>query len=278
MKRIVIFCLVMLMFVSFAGCAALEQTTGIIESTEATTAPETSTKQEVTTEPEPTEETLPSFEECRVLTYYFQETIPYSYYGRYGKIQILEGTKVHLWIYDTPCYRGDDVRNLVPGDLLILGDREILIETVEIDNANFNEETFVINGGEGVDGVWLRPFTFYNVETKQTEIDYSPCNSNGWSHFVLTEERDVGLSNKMYLINTMTVPEDMDAEDFVKDLEAYSDTLYLHNTYLDMVDGKLEGIHLLSGIDNQTYLPMIPDGYDPIDPDRLHFLMTGEKS
>ena len=68
MKRVLIFCLAILILMSFAGCAAPEQVMEFIEPTETTTEPE------VTTEPEPTGETLPAFEECRVLPYYLSES------------------------------------------------------------------------------------------------------------------------------------------------------------------------------------------------------------
>ena len=270
MKQVLIICLAMLLLMSVTGCAALEQALEYTEPTEAVTEPE------VTTEPEPTEETLPPFEECRVLSYYFQEPIPHYYYQRLGEIEVLERTNIHVRIYDLPCYRGDDVRNLAPGDLLILGDREIRIETIESNYDYFEEDSYIINGGEGVDGVWLRPFTCYNTETKRTEIDYTPCNSMGWSHHILTDEMDVRLNNNMYLHNAMAETFEMTPEAFVQDLAAYSDKLYLYNIILDMVDGKLEGVIISGSIDSQTDLSMIPKGLKPIDPDRLNSLMTGE--
>ena len=267
MNRILAFILAMLVVVSLTACSAVESLRNPSEAPvpETTLAPT-----------EPKGETLPSFEECRVLTYYFQEPIPHNYYQRYGEIQSMEGNKLHLRIYDLPCYSGEAVRNLMPGDLLLLGEREVLVETVEINDV-YEEGTYVINGGEGRDGVWLRPFTFYNVETKQTEIDYTPANAYAWKHYVLVEERDVRLFDRMNLFNFMASAEDMPWEDFVKSLEEYSDKLYLHAVMLDMVDDQLEGISLLSNIDNQTDLTMIPPGNNPISPERLHFLMTGEE-
>ena len=254
MKQVLIICLAMLLLMSFAGCAA----PAYDEPTEATTEPET------------TEETLSPFEEYRVLAYYLNNN------PRYGVAEVLEGTQIHLWVYDLPCYRGDDVRNLAPGDLLILGNREILIETIEIDKDLFSEETFVINGGEGVDGIWLRPFTFYNLETKRTEIDYTPCNSASWDHLILTEEMDVELTRTMGLKNPMRGDENMIPEDFVEDLKDYPYRTYPYNAMFDMANGELNGIYLLSRIASQTNLSMIPKGLKPIDPDRLNSLMTGE--
>ena len=268
MNRIFAFILAMLVMVSLTACGAVES---LLNPTEVPALKAT----EAPTEPEC--ETLPTFEESRVLTYYFQEPIPYQYYQRNGEIQLLEGNKIHLRIYDLPRYPGDAVRNLMPGDLLLLGEREILVETVEISNI-YEDDTYVINGGEGRDGIWLHPFAFYNVETKLMEVDYTPANSYAWKHYVLTEERYVQLTNSMNLINTMASAEDLSPEDFVKALEEHSDKLYLQNVMLDMVDSKLEGIFLLSGIDSHTDLTMIPPGNNPISPERLHFLLTGEES
>ena len=63
------------------------------------------------TEPS-TEDPGPTFEETRVLTYYFKETIPYQYYTRYGEMEVIENNNVHLKVYDQPCYNGDTVRQL----------------------------------------------------------------------------------------------------------------------------------------------------------------------
>ena len=93
---------------------------------------------------------------------------------------------------------------------------------------------------------------------------------------MLVEEYDLKLAGRMTFHNFITQEEDMSLEAFLADWNANSDSYCLHNTMLDMVDGSLEGIYILTGIDDQTDKTMITDGLEPIDPERLQFLLTGE--
>ena len=260
MKRIAFFLLAVLMLMSMAACDFEPQPV------------ETEPPTEETTEPEPTESV---FEQTRVLTYYFQEPIPYQYYTRYGEMEIIEGNEVHLKIYDLPCYNGDAVRQLAPGDLIILGDREITVESVRTEDTH-QGVTYVINDSKTKDSLWLYPFSFYNAETKQMEMDYVPRNWMYWGHYVLVEEYDLKLASRMTFHNFMTNEEDMSVDAFLASWEEHSDLHYLHNTMLDLVDGRLEGIYILSVIDEQTDTTMITDGLNPIDPERLQTLLEGE--
>lgn len=261
MKRIAFFLLAVLMLLSMAACDLAPQP---METEPPTQAP---------TEPEPTES---DFERTRVLTYYFQEPIPYQYYTRYGEMEIIEDNSVHLRIYDTPCYNGDAVRQLAPGDLIILGDREITVESVRTEDT-YQGVTYVINDSKTKDSLWLYPFSFYNVETKQMEMDYIPRNWMYWGYYVLVEERDLKLAGRMTFHNYITNEKDMSVDAFLASWEATSDLHCLHNTMLDMVDGSLEGIYILSNIDEQVNKTMITDGLNPIDPTRLQELMEGKR-
>jgi hypothetical protein len=276
MKKTVLFVLALLML---AGCGAKEQpveTTAIPMTTEAILATQAPTEPMPAEPPEPT---LPSFEECRVLSYYFTDPIPYQYYTRWGEIEVIEKTKVHVRVYDSPKYKGDAVRQLAPGDILILGNREITVEKVETDDT-YGEisPAYVINGGEGRDGVVLRPVSVYDTEIKKTVIDYYPKNSMLWPHLVLVDEFDKKLSNTMYLYNHRVSNDEMNPETFIASLDGNTVSHAPHGLMLDMVDGKLECIYIQNGIDSQTDLSMIPPGLEPISPERLHFLMTGEES
>ena len=262
MKKILFFLLALLMVLSMAAC---DFTAAPVETEPPTEAP---------TEL-PTEDPGPTFEDTRVLTYYFKETIPYQYYTRYGEMEIIENNNVHLKVYDQPCYNGDAVRQLAPGDLILLGNREITVESIRTEDT-YQGVTYVINDSQTKDSLWLYPFSFYNVETKQMEMDYIPRNWLYWGHYVMVEEYDLKLAGRMTFHNFMTQEEDMSPEAFLADWNANSDSYCLHNTMLDMVDGSLEGIYILTGIDGQTDTTMMTDGLQPIDPERLQFLLTGE--
>lgn len=275
MKRTVLFIMALLML---AGCGDKEQpveTTAVPVTTEATLAAQAPTEPAPTEPPEPT---LPSFEECRVLSYYFTEPIPYQYYTRWGEIEVIEKTKVHVRVYDSPKYKGDAVRQLTPGDILILGNREITVETVETDEIYGDiAPAYVINGGEGRDGVVLRPVSVYDTEIRKTVIDYYPKNPAQGYHLVLVDEFDKKLSNTMYLYNHNVSNDEMNPETFIASLDGNTVPYAPNGLVLDMVDGKLEGIYIQNGIDSQTDTSMIPPGLEPVSPDRLHFLMTGEE-
>lgn len=276
MKRIILFVLALLIL---AGCGAKEQP---VETMAVPVTAETTRTTQAPTEPEPTEPpepTLPSFEECRVLSYYFTDPVPHQYYQRWGVIEVIEKTKIHVRVYDSPKYKGDAVRQLAPGDILILGNREITIEQVETDDSYGEiDSAYVINGGEGRDGVVLRPVSVYDTELKKTVVDYYPKNTALWSHYVLVDEFDKQLSNRMYLYNHCVSNDEMTPETFIASLDGNTMSHAPNGLILDMVDGNLEGIIIQDGIDSQTDLSMIPPGLEPISPERLRFLMTGEET
>lgn len=280
MKRIILFVLALLIL---AGCGAKEQP---VETMAAPVTAETTRTTQAPTEPEPTEPpepTLPSFEECRALSYYFTESILYHYYQRWGEIEIIKENLVHIRVYDIPYYKGDAVRQLAPGDILVLGDREITVEQVETDDT-YGEisSAYVINGGQGRDGVWLRPVSVYDTEQKKMVIDYYPKNSSAWNHYVLVDEIEQRLTNRMDLFNHYVSQKDMETAAFMESLNEEILSHGPHGIVLDMSDsdtvrGKLEGVYIMNGIDSQTDLSMIPPGLEPISPERLRFLMTGEE-
>ena len=278
MKRIILFSLALLIL---TGCGAKEQpveTTAVPVTTEVTQATQ------IPTEPDPTgpsEPTLPTFEECRVLSYYFQEPIPYQYYQRWGEIEIIKENLVHIRVYDIPYYKGDSVQQLAPGDILVLGNREIVVERVETNNTYDERSTaYVINGGEGRDGVWLWPKSIYDTELKKMVTDYYPKNAMAWNHYVLVDEIDQRLTERMNLLNSHVSHKDIESAAFMESLSEEILSYAPHGIVLDMSDsdavqGRLEGVFIMNGIDSQTDKTMIPPGLEPVSPERLHFLMTG---
>lgn len=281
MKRIFFFILALLML---AGCGAKVQP---VETTAVPMTTETILETQAPTEPapaEPPEPTLPSFEECRVLSYYFQEPIPYQYYQRWGEIEIIKENLVHIRVYDIPYYKGDAVRQLAPGDILVLGNREITVEQVQTNNEyEDGSPAYVINGGEGRDGVWLRPKSVYDTELKKVVTDYYPKNAAAWYHYVLVDEIDQRLTERMSLLNSRVSNEDMPSAAFMESLSEEILSYAPHGIMLDMSDsdsvkGKLEGVFIMNGIDAQTDITMMPPGLEPVSPERLHFLMTGEET
>ena len=293
MKRVLIFCLVILMLISFTGCAALEQAMEIMEPTESTTHVDVTTEPEATIESEPIGETLPSFEECRVLSYYLSETPIHSPLIRYTDIEPVEDSTIHLRLYDYIYYDGDAVRQLVPGDLLILGDREITVKSVVTESAAsagmYTEDFYIINEGQGKNCVRMYPMNRYDVQTGQMKLDYRATNSTGQYYCVLREELDTTVPPLLEFIddgpNAVPIEEgygkgrDAFLEDLKKNPQRYRidncEALIILNDDRQIMLDRI-AVGFTEGLLHGNEQIFIRERLNPIDPDRLHFLMTGE--
>lgn len=296
MKRILVFFLAMLILMSFTGCAMLEQIVADVMS-QTTTEQEVTTEPEVeaTTEPEPTEKTLPSFEECRVLSYYLSESPYNNSLPRFTDIEPVEDRTIHLRLYDYIYYNGEAVRQLAPGDLLILGDREITVKSVVTESAAsagfYTEDFYIINAGQGQNCVRMFPMNRYDVQTGQMKLDYMATNSTGQYYCVLREELDTIVPPLLEFDdrgpNAVPVEEGYGKgrDAFLEDLKKNPQRYRIDNSEaLVYVSGdkygELESITVgfTEGLLHDNEQMVLRERLNPVDPNRLLFLMTGEES
>ena len=240
MKKMIAMMLALMMVLAMAACGAEESAPATTSAAEMTEAAETTAATQAVLETVPVE--IPeSLMVDGVVGSYVDQIMDYEYIN--VTMELVDDDTVKFNLYQPYLFCAADIKALEPGHILVLGDRQVVVEEVCAEIYEGEDEeganiTINPNGDQlqllrrSMNGVW-GDYSVLDVANGYTTVY---CN---------TYTLECNVANLIYSKMSAAGMEELTGADLVQDLKEYAEAFDVNRTAVTFVNGVIEYVTVM---------------------------------